>query len=151
DLVILQLYGDMPLEQQQAVLAPSSRHKIVLATNVAQTSLTIEGVTGVVDSGVARVLRRDPNLGINRLEIERISQASADQRAGRAGRTAPGICIRLWSAAQHRHLAEHDEPEIHRVDLAGAVLELLAWGENDPLGLPWFEPPSATAIEQALS
>ena len=151
NLTILQLFGDMSLEQQQTVLAPSSRRKIVLATNVAQTSLTIEGVTAVVDTGLARVLRRDPNLGLNRLEIERISRASADQRAGRAGRTAPGICLRLWSAAQHRHFAEHDEPEIHRVDLAGAVLELLAWGENDPLALPWFEPPSTTAIEQALS
>ena len=88
-IALMQLYGDMPLDEQQAVLAPAARRKIVLATNVAETSITIEGITAVIDTGWARVLRNDPKLGMNRLELERISQAAAAQRAGRAGRTAP--------------------------------------------------------------
>jgi ATP-dependent helicase HrpB len=150
ELKLCELYGDLPLERQQAVLAPADRRKIVLSTNVAETSLTIEGVTGVVDSGWARVLRRDPNLGINRLELERISKASADQRAGRAGRLSAGACLRLWTRAAHQHLPAHDEPQIRRTDLTGTVLEVLAWGEPRPLDLPWFEPPANDAVEQAM-
>ena len=151
NIAVMELSGDMPLEQQQAVLAPVERRKIVLATNVAETSITIEGITAVVDTGWARVLRNDSKLGMNRLELERISQAAADQRAGRAGRTAPGICLRLWTKAQHRHFPEFDDPEIRRVDLAGPVLELLAWGEADPAAMPWYEPPSTGAVAKSLS
>ena len=147
----MQLFGDMPLDEQQAVLAPADSRKVVLATNVAQTSITIEGITAVVDTGWARMLRNDSKLGMNRLELERISQAAADQRAGRAGRTAPGVCLRLWTAGQHRHLQEFDDPEIRRVDLAGPILELLAWGEPDPLAIPWFERPATEAVEKSLS
>ena len=92
NLSIMELYGDLPLERQQAVLRRGDRQKIVLATNVAETSVTIEGITAVVDSGLARINRVDPSLGLNRLDVCRISRASADQRAGRAGRTAPGVC-----------------------------------------------------------
>ncbi|SFI46822.1 ATP-dependent helicase HrpB [Planctomicrobium piriforme] len=143
------LYGDLPPEEQDQVLAPSSQRKIVLATNVAETSVTIDGVTAVVDTGVARVLRFDPLVGLDRLEIEPISQSSADQRAGRAGRTAPGICLRLWEEVSHRHRPEQTEPEIRRVDLSGPLLQLKSWGEPDALLFPWFEPPRADAVAQA--
>lgn len=148
-LLLQSLYGDLPLDQQQAVLAPSSRRKIVLATNVAETSVTIEGVTGVVDSGLARQLRFDAARGLDQLELTRISQAAAAQRAGRAGRTAPGVCLRLWTAPQQRTLPERETPEIRRVDLAGPRLQLSAWGENDPDAIDWFEPPPAAAMQQA--
>ena len=124
------LYGDLPAEQQDAVLAPCERRKLVLATNVAETSITIDGVTAVVDTGQARVLRFDEHVGLDRLELSRISKASADQRAGRAGRTQPGICLRLWSERDHRGLADHEDPEIRRVDLAGPVLQLLRLGRS---------------------
>ncbi len=148
-LVVTELFGDLPLERQQAVLQPSQRRKIVLATNVAETSVTIPGVTGVVDSGLARINRVDPALGINRLDICRISRASADQRAGRAGRTAPGVCLRLWTEQTHRALTEHDSPEIERADLAGALIELQCWDERAAADFNWFEPPSAERLEQA--
>ncbi|HEV3343501.1 MAG TPA: ATP-dependent helicase HrpB, partial [Pirellulales bacterium] len=150
EVAILPLYADLPLAQQQAVLEPAKHRKIVLATNVAETSLTIEGVTGVVDSGLARVLRLDPALGLDRLETVRISRASADQRAGRAGRTAPGVCLRLWSEREQGGLRDFESPEIARVDLAGPVLELLCWVESDVGRFGWFEPPPPAAIEQAL-
>jgi ATP-dependent helicase HrpB len=149
NLAVMPLYGDMSLDAQQAVLAKSDRRKVVLATNVAESSITIDGITAVVDTGLARILRHDQSLGVNRLEIARISRASADQRAGRAGRTAPGICQRLWTEREHAGLAERQMPEIARVDLAGPVLELLEWGEANPVDLPWFEKPPATSIEQA--
>jgi ATP-dependent helicase HrpB len=150
EAAILPLYADLPLEEQQAVLEPSQRRKIVLATNVAETSLTIEGVTAVVDGGLARVLRLDPALGLDRLETVRISRASADQRAGRAGRTAPGVCLRLWSEREQGGLRDFESPEIARVDLTGPVLELLCWGESDVARFGWYEPPPAAALEQAL-
>jgi len=150
NLAVMELYGDLPLDRQQAVLQPADRRKVVLATNVAETSVTIAGVTGVVDSGLARVLRVDPAMGLNRLEIERISKASADQRAGRAGRTAPGVCLRLWTESTQRSLPELDTPEIGRADLAGALLELLSWGETDVANFPWFQPPPPEAVAQAL-
>jgi ATP-dependent helicase HrpB len=146
-----ELYGDLPPEQQDAVLQRRSARKIVLATNVAQTSVTIDGVTAVVDSGLARVMRFDPSVGLDRLVLERISRASADQRAGRAGRTAPGVCLRLWSEGEQRSLAAEDDPEIRRVDLAGAALELLAWGERDLTQFGWFEAPQSAALERATS
>lgn len=150
DAAVMPLYADLPLADQQAVLEPGERRKIVLATNVAETSLTIEGVTAVVDSGLARVLRLDPALGIDRLETTRISRASADQRAGRAGRTAPGVCLRLWSQREQAGLRDFESPEIARVDLARPALELLCWGETDLASFGWYESPPAAAIEQAL-
>jgi len=143
------LYGDLPPEEQDRVLSPSSQRKIVLATNVAETSITIDGVTAVVDTGVARVLRFDPLVGLDRLDLEPISQASADQRAGRAGRTAPGLCLRLWDEVSHRHRPEQTEPEIRRVDLAGPLLQLRSWGEPDARQFPWFEAPREEALDQA--
>ena len=149
DLAVLPLHGDLPAEQQDAALLPQSRRKIVLATNVAETSVTVEGVTGVVDTGLARVMRFDANVGLDRLQLEPISQASAEQRAGRAGRTEPGVCVRLWSASAHRARAEQTEPEIRRVDLAGAMLQLLGFGETDVRHFPWLEPPREEAVTQA--
>jgi ATP-dependent helicase HrpB len=149
DLSILPLYGDLPAEQQDAVLRPSDRRKIILSTNVAETSLTIEGVTAVVDSGLARILRYDERTGLDRLELSPISRASADQRAGRAGRTQPGVCLRLWPEAAQRSRPEFELPEIERVDLAGAVLQVLCWIEPDLAAFPWFEGPPVGAGERA--
>ncbi len=146
---LLPLYGDMSPDDQDAVLVPSRQRKVILATNVAETSLTIDGVRVVIDSGWARVQRIDPAVGLNMLVLEPISKASADQRAGRAGRTAPGVCYRLWDEITGRSRTEHLEPEVLRVDLAGAVLELLCWGEADLAAFPWLSPPTSQAIDQA--
>ena len=145
------LHGSLSLPDQQAALAPSERRKVILATNVAETSLTIEGVDTVVDSGFARVLRQDARHGINRLETTRISCHSADQRAGRAGRLGPGRAFRLWTQSDQNALRSAEDPEIQRVDLASTLLELRAWGiaRNQEFG--WFEPPSARSLEQAES
>ncbi|WP_437204292.1 ATP-dependent helicase HrpB [Planctomicrobium sp. SH664] len=143
------LYGDMPAEEQDRVLNWNASRKIVLATNVAETSITIPGITAVVDTGMARVMRFDPQAGLDRLELEPISQASADQRAGRAGRTQPGICLRLWDEVAQRHRPPFTDPEIRRVDLAGPVLQLKTWGEHEVLQFPWLEPPRADAVTQA--
>jgi ATP-dependent helicase HrpB len=153
NLAVLQLYGDLPAERQDEVLRPLSgraSRKVVLATNVAETSLTIDGVTAVVDSGQVRRLRFDPATGLDRLELGRISRASADQRAGRAGRQAPGICLRLWPAYENATLAERETPEIARVDLAGPALQLLAWGETDLAAFGWFEAPSPESLAAAV-
>jgi ATP-dependent helicase HrpB len=150
-LAVLPLHGDLPAEQQDVALLPQERRKVVLATNVAETSVTIEGITGVVDSGLARMLTFDPALGLDRLEVTPISRASADQRAGRAGRTRPGICIRLWSASAHRARPEQTEPEIRRVDLAGAVLQLFSLHETDVTRFPWPESPRPEAVQQGLA
>jgi ATP-dependent helicase HrpB len=151
DLAVVALYGDLPAAEQDAALSAQPRRRVVLATNVAETSVTVEGVTGVVDTGLARVLAFDASVGLNRLRVVPISRASADQRAGRAGRTAPGVCVRLWSEAAQRGRLEQTEPEIRRVDLAGAVLQLLACGETDLARFPWPEAPQPTAVAQALS
>lgn len=151
DLAVLPLYGNLPMVEQDAALLPQGRRKVVLATNVAETSVTVEGVTAVVDTGLARTLTYDPGVGLDRLRLTPISRASAEQRAGRAGRTAPGICVRLWSAAAHRGRPEQTEPEIRRVDLAGAVLQLLAFGETDLARFPWPEPPRPATVEQAMT
>jgi ATP-dependent helicase HrpB len=150
NLAVLSLYGDLPPERQDEVLRPLSRRKVVLATNVAETSLTIDGVTAVVDSGQVRRLRFDPATGLDRLELGRVSRASADQRAGRAGRQAPGICLRLWPAYENATLAERETPEIARVDLAGPALQLLAWGETDLAAFGWFEAPPPEALAAAV-
>jgi ATP-dependent helicase HrpB len=151
NLAVFPLYGDLPPEEQDAVLMPSERRKLVLATNVAETSLTIPGITAVVDSGLARQMRFDPSVGLDRLVLGPISRASADQRAGRAGRTAEGVCLRLWEERLHAHRPAFELPEIERVDLAAAVLQLWSWGETDVMGFPWFETPSQAAVDAALA
>ncbi len=145
------LYGDLSSAEQDAALAPArdGRRKVILATNIAQTSLTVEGVTSVVDSGTARVARFDLGAGTNRLELQRISRASADQRAGRAGRLGPGTAIRLWSRDQHGQLPAHDTPDILAVDLSRLALELAAWGIADPASLALLDPPPLPAWTQA--
>ncbi len=147
---VMRLYGEMAAQDQDRVLQPCPLRKIILSTNIAETSLTIDGVRVVVDSGWARVQRVDPSLGLNSLELEPIAKASATQRAGRAGRTAPGVCYRMWDEATNRSRPEHLEPEILRVDLAGAVLQLLCWGEANPAMFPWVTSPRDSAIELAL-
>ncbi|KZX56591.1 ATP-dependent helicase HrpB [Halioglobus sp. HI00S01] len=147
------LYGSLKLEQQQRAIAPApeGRRKVVLATNVAETSLTIEGVTIVIDSGLAREPVFDPVTGITRLVTRRVSQASAEQRRGRAGRLAPGDCYRLWSEEQHGRLVNHSSPEILQADLAPLALQLLAWGVCDPQELCWLNTPPQPAWQQAIS
>jgi len=149
NLAVMPLYGDMPPEDQDAVLAPTDRRKVVLATNVAETSLTIEGIRVVVDTGLAKVLRFDPGSGLDKLDLTNISKASADQRAGRAGRTEPGVCWRMWDEPSHRARPDRETPEIARVDLAGAVLALKAWGETDILAFPWIDPPNPDSVARA--
>lgn len=149
DIDVVPLHGDLPLDAQRRALQPGPRRKIVLATNVAETALTIEGVTTVVDSGLAREARFDPRHGLNRLEEARISRASADQRAGRAGRTQPGRCFRLWTIAEHAERRERDVPEVLRLDLTAAVLELRACGLGDLRCFPWLDPPRDGALERA--
>lgn len=150
DILLAPLHGDLPPEAQDAALLRGSRRRIVLATNVAETSVTVEGITGVVDTGLARQMTFDPRLGLDRLQLTPVSQASAAQRAGRAGRLGPGVCVRLWSEANHRQRSEQTAPEIHRVDLAGAVLHLLCLGEAELERFPWLEPPRPESMAQAL-
>lgn len=145
---VLPLHGDLPPEQQDRALQMLAQRKVVLATNVAETSVTVEGITTVVDSGLARQMEFEPSVGMDRLRLVPISRASADQRAGRAGRTQPGICIRLWDEPGHRSRPEQTEPEIRRVDLCGAVLHLLALRE-DVSRFPWLDAPRTEAVEQS--
>jgi ATP-dependent helicase HrpB len=147
---VIPLHGDLPPEQQDRALQKLDRRKVVLATNVAETSVTVEGVTAVVDSGLARQMEFEPSVGMDRLRLVPISRASADQRAGRAGRTQPGVCVRLWDEPGHRSRPEQTEPEIRRVDLCGAVLQLLALGEADMSRFPWLDPPRPETVEQSL-
>jgi len=149
DAEVLPLHGELPPELQDRALQKLDRRKVVLATNVAETSVTVEGVTAVVDSGLARQLEYEPTIGLNRLRLVPISRASAEQRAGRAGRTAPGVCVRLWDEPGHRGRPEQTEPEVRRVDLCGAVLQLLALGEADPGKFPWLDPPRPEFLTQA--
>ncbi len=145
------LYGDLPREAQDRAIqpAPAGQRKVVLATNIAETSLTIEGVRVVIDTGLERRNLFDPRSGMNRLETVAISQASADQRRGRAGRLAPGICYRLWTEARQRSLAVHTPAEIVSADLAPLALELACWGTRDPAELSWLTPPPAGPLAQA--
>jgi ATP-dependent helicase HrpB len=147
---ICPLHGELELGAQRAAIEPAAagRRKVVLATNIAETSLTIEGVRVVVDAGLARVPRFDPGSGMTRLETRRISRASATQRAGRAGRLEPGACYRLWSQEQHAQLAAHGEAEILQADLAGVALQLARWGV-EPDELAWLDQPPAAAFAQA--
>ncbi len=148
---VLPLYGELPIEEQDAAIRPSASgdRKIVLATNIAETSLTIEGVRVVVDAGLARRSRFDPATGMSRLESVRISRASADQRRGRAGRLAPGICYRLWPESEQAMLAAQTPAEILETDLAPLALELANWGISDPQQLRWLDVPPAASFAQA--
>src|SRR5215831_17723672 len=146
---LLPLYGELPPAEQDRAVRPTPGRKVVVATNVAETSITIDGVRAVIDSGLARVARFDPHRGINTLYIEPISQASADQRAGRAGRTAPGRCLRLWTAQEQRGRAAHTVPEIRRIDLAETLLVLKAQGIDQARAFPWLEAPEEVAIARA--
>ena len=148
DVQILPLHGSLESDEQDAVLRPASRRRIIVATNIAETSLTVPGVTAVVDTGLHKVSRYDADRGIDSLETERITADAADQRAGRAGRTAPGVARRLWDSRDR--LRPHRQPEIHRIDLSSAVLEVIAWG-GDPRTLEWFEAPRADAINAAVA
>lgn len=146
---VFPLYSSLPPAAQEAAIAPGGRPKIIVATNVAETSLTIPGVRTVIDSGLARVSAYEPRRAINTLLIQKISRASAEQRAGRAGRTAPGRSYRLWSEADHARRAEFDAPEIHRVDLAEAVLLLIAAGVREVRDFRWFDSPKDDALRRA--
>lgn len=143
------LYGDLPFARQERAIVPGPRRKVVLATNIAETSLTIEGVRVVIDSGLCRQLRFDPATGLNRLVTTRISAASATQRAGRAGRTAPGICYRLWTEYTQTTLIPFSPPEISSSNLSSLALELALWGVNDPSALTWLDVPPAAALAEA--
>jgi ATP-dependent helicase HrpB len=147
--VLLPLHGELPPGDQDAAVARYDRRKVVVSTNVAETSLTIDGIRLVIDSGLARIPRYDPYRGINTLLIEKISQANADQRAGRAGRTAPGVCVRLWSREEHGQRAVQELPEIKRLDLAEVVLTLKAAGVEDLRLFRWLEPPDERALARA--
>jgi ATP-dependent helicase HrpB len=143
------LHGELSPEAQDRAVARGAGRKIIVATNVAETSLTIDGVTAVIDAGLARIARFDPHRGINTLLVEKISAASADQRAGRAGRTAPGVAVRLWTEREHEKRPRHELPEVKRLDLAEVVLTLKASGIGDVAGFPWLEPPEPRSLERA--
>lgn len=147
DVLLFPLHGELPPADQDAAVKPSSARKIIVTTNVAETSLTIDGVTGVIDVGLARVARFDARRGMNTLLIEKISAASADQRAGRAGRTAPGLCWRLWTEWDHARRSLRDVPEIHRVDLAEVLLLLKKLELSSTAN--WLEAPQTAAFEKA--
>ena len=148
DVEIIPLHGSLDADAQDAALRPgTSRRRIIVATNIAETSLTVPGVTAVIDAGLHKVARYDAERGIDSLETERITADAAEQRAGRAGRLAPGLVRRLWDARDR--LRPHREPEIHRIDLSSAALDVIAWG-GDPRTLEWFEPPRAEATDAAI-
>ena len=145
------LFGNLSRKEQELAISPSpeNKRKIVLATSIAETSLTIEGIRVVVDSGLQRTPRFDPRSGLTRLVTVPVSRASARQRRGRAGRTAPGLCLRLWSEQMHATLPPTHRPEILEADLSGLVLELAAWGVDDPQSLRWLDSPPSAAFQQA--
>jgi len=147
DVEVLPLHGSLPADEQDRALDAGQARRVILATNIAETSLTVPGVRAVIDAGLQKVARYDPDRGIDSLETERIPADAAQQRAGRAGRLGPGRVRRLWDQADR--LRPHGEPEIHRVDLSDAVLDILAWG-GDPRSFEWFDPPSADRIDAAL-
>jgi ATP-dependent helicase HrpB len=148
---IVPLFGALEASVQDRAIAPApkGRRKVVLATSIAETSLTIEGVRIVVDSGLARVPRYEPDIGITRLETVRASRAAVDQRRGRAGRTEPGVCYRLWDEPQTASFAAFTQPEILSADLSSLVLDLAEWGVSDPEGLAFLDPPPAPALKEA--
>jgi ATP-dependent helicase HrpB len=145
------LYGELSSEDQDRAIEPGPRRKVILSTNIAESSLTIEGVACVVDAGMAKIARHDPSRGIDVLELVRIGRRSAEQRAGRAGRLGPGVCYRLWSEKEHRTLDDDQAPEIARIDLAPAVLEVVRWAKQDPRAFGWYEAPPAGQLERAVN
>jgi ATP-dependent helicase HrpB len=149
--IIAPLYGALDRREQDRAIepAPPGKRKIVLATSIAETSLTIEGVRVIVDCGISRVPRFDPDVGITRLATVRVSRAAADQRRGRAGRTEPGVCYRLWDEAETASLPAFGEPEIRAADLAPLLLDCVEWGVSDPRALAWLDPPSPAALDAA--
>jgi len=151
DIVVCPLYGMLSLTEQRRAIEPSPEgvRKVVLATNIAESSLTIDGIHVVIDSGWARVSRFDPRTAMNRLHTQRVSQASTTQRAGRAGRLGPGVCYRLWTRQQQQQLNPHEAPEIMQSDLMPTVLQLLAWGCADINELAWLTPPPLAAFNSA--
>jgi ATP-dependent helicase HrpB len=153
DLHLLPLYGALAQADQDRVFAPApaGKRKVVLATSIAETSLTIDGIRVVVDGGLARVPRYDPASGLTGLDTVKVTQAAAEQRRGRAGRTAPGICYRLWPEPQTRGLLPRNAPEILQADLAALALDLAVWGVRDPGALSWMDPPPTAAFAQARS
>ncbi|MBL8572855.1 MAG: ATP-dependent helicase HrpB [Hyphomicrobiaceae bacterium] len=153
DVDIAPLYGALEGRDQDRAIrpAPPGRRKLVVATSIAETSLTIEGVRIVIDSGYARVPRYEPATGLTRLETIRVSRASADQRRGRAGRTEPGICYRLWDEPQTAALLPFERPEILEADLAGLAMDLAAWGVAEPSSLTWLDPPPRGAWDEAVA
>jgi ATP-dependent helicase HrpB len=144
----VELHGSLDAAAQDAAIAPSAHRRVILSTNIAETSLTVPGVAAVVDAGFHKVARYDPERAVDSLETERISQDSADQRSGRAARLGPGVAIRLWH--ERDRLRARREPEIQRVDLSATVLDILAWG-GDPKAFDWFEPPPAERIDRAFA
>ena len=148
---LMPLYGNLPRREQDRAIAPSApdRRKVVLSTDIAETSLTIEGVRVVIDSGLMRVPRFSPQSGMTRLVTIKVSKASADQRRGRAGRLGPGHCYRLWTKHAQQHLDPYTKPEIAKADLAPLALDLAQWGTPDPAELRWLDPPPAAAYDQA--
>jgi ATP-dependent helicase HrpB len=150
---VLPLHGALPPEEQDRAVSaadPAKRRRIIVSTNVAETSLTIDGVRTVIDSGLARIHRYDPLRGLDTLRVEPISKASAEQRAGRAGRTAPGRAIRLWSVAEHERREAHTVAEVARIDLASAMLETMSLGIDDFARFPWLDSPDATRVGEAM-
>lgn len=146
----LPLYGELPAAEQRRVMEPSGRRKVIIATNIAETSLTIPGVRHVIDSGLCRRASYDAGRGLNMLETVPIARDSAEQRAGRAGREAPGSCRRLWSELEQNAKPARTVPEVRRCDLAEAVLSLAAWGYPDPGAFPWFERPPEKSLQLAV-
>jgi len=153
DVDLAPLYGQLDAKAQERAIqpAPPGRRKVVLATTVAQTSLTIEGIRVVIDSGLVRVPSYAPDTGLTQLVTRKVSRASADQRRGRAGRTAPGVCYRLWHEGQTAALPPHDTPEILEADLTGLVLDLADWGARDPSTLAFLDPPPKPAWDEAVA
>lgn len=149
DVLLCPLYGELSFAEQERAILPGSKRKVVLATNLAETSLTIEGVRVVIDSGWARRPRFDAGRGLPGLELARISRASAEQRSGRAGRLGPGVCYRLWTQGVQGTLLPFTPPEIRSADLTPLALELACWGVGDGVGLPWLDAPSPGALAAA--
>ena len=148
---VLPLYGALPAAAQDRALAPADRRRVVLATNIAETSLTVPGISAVIDSGLVKRLRAEPRTGLERLQTERVSRASADQRAGRAGRLGPGRALRLWTRAEQAGLVAAETPELLRCDLAPVVLAALAFQPGPPAALGWLDAPPAAGLDAALA
>lgn len=147
---LVPLYGDLPPDAQERALQPGARRRVILATNVAETSVTLPNVTGVIDTGQVKRMIHDAGPGLDRLTLGRVSLASAQQRAGRAGRVQPGICIRLWTEADEARMAAEEVPELLRRELSSAWLQLISWGDRRPESLPWLDPPTDEAAANAI-